>query len=83
MREEMHGPYPHRGPDEGYLMGARNVKPENGGGDRIVTLPKHWMFRGTGMKQGDRIPGLVGWECHGDPPADIPGLEIVGVESAL
>ncbi len=29
------------------------------------------------MKQGDRIPGLIGWEYHGDPPADIPGLEVV------
>ena len=28
------------------------------------------------MKQGDGIPGLVGWEWHGDP-ADLPGLEIV------
>ncbi len=28
------------------------------------------------MKDGDGIPGLVGWEWHGDP-ADIPGLEVV------
>jgi hypothetical protein len=28
------------------------------------------------MKEGDGIPGLVGWEWHGDP-AEIPGLEIV------
>ena len=28
------------------------------------------------MKAGDRIPGLIGWEWHGDP-APIPGLEIV------
>ena len=26
------------------------------------------MFEGTGVKRGDRIPGLVGWEYHGDPP---------------
>ena len=25
------------------------------------------------MKKGDRIPGLIGWEYHGDPPADIAG----------
>ena len=29
------------------------------------------------MKQGDRVPGLIGWEFHGDPPRDLPGLEIV------
>lgn len=28
------------------------------------------------MKRGEGIPGLVGWEWHGDPAA-IPGLEIV------
>ena len=33
------------------------------------------------MKKGDRIPGLVGWEYHGDP-ADIPGLEVVAEGTA-
>jgi hypothetical protein len=28
------------------------------------------------MKAGDKIPGLVGWESHGDP-AKIPGLEVI------
>ena len=82
-RERDHGPFPERGPDEGYLMGARNVEPVNGGGDWIVTKPEHWMFEGTGMKAGEHIPGLVGWEYHGDPPADIPGLEVVGSGTAL
>jgi len=82
-REKTHGPFPHRGPDEGYLIGARNVEPVNGGGDWICTKPNHWIFEGTGMKYGDRIPGLVGWEYHGDPPKDIPGLEIVGEGTAL
>ena len=37
---------------------------------------EHWLFAGTGMKDGDGVPGLVGWEWHGDP-ADIAGLEVV------
>ena len=82
-REKVNGPFPHRGPDEGYLIGARNVEPVNGGGDWICVKPDHWIFAGTGMKAGDRIPGLVGWEYHGDPPTDIPGLEIVGEGTAL
>ena len=82
-REKDHGPFPHRGPDEGYLMGSRNIEPVNGGGDWICTKPEHWMFEGTGMKKGDRIPGLIGWEYHGDPPKDIPGLEIVAEGTAL
>jgi hypothetical protein len=77
MAEKAHGPFPERGPDEGYLMGVRNVNPVNGGGDWIVVKPDHWIFAGTGMKRGDRIPGLIGWEYHGDPPSDIPGLEVV------
>ena len=67
---------PEDGPNEATLIGARTVIPFNGSGDWIVTKPEHWMFAGTGMKRGDRIPGLVGWEHHGDP-ADIPGLEVV------
>ncbi|MCP5550111.1 MAG: hypothetical protein H7A53_04375 [Akkermansiaceae bacterium] len=82
-RERDEGPFPHRGPDEGYLMGARNVDPVNGGGDWVCELPEHWLFEGTGMKKGDRIPGLIGWEYHGDPPKDIPGLEVVGAGTAL
>ncbi|MEQ8789957.1 MAG: hypothetical protein RIC55_26920 [Pirellulaceae bacterium] len=81
-RHRDHGPFPHRGPDEGYLIGARNVDPVNGGGDWTVTQPNHWIFAGTGMKKGDTIPGLVGWEYHGDPP-EIPGLEVVAQGTAL
>lgn len=69
------------GPDEGLIMGARNVSPVNGGADWIVTKPEHWMFAGTGMKKGDRIPGLVGWEYHG-APAELPGLEVVAEGTA-
>ncbi len=76
-REKEHGPFPEHGPDEGLLLGARNVEPVNGGGDWIVLKPDHWIFAGTGMKRGDRIPGLIGWEYHGDP-ASLPGLEVVG-----
>lgn len=83
LREEQHGPFPYRGPDEGYLIGARNVEPVNGGGDWICTNPDHWLYAETGMKQGDRIPGLIGWEYHGDPPSDLRGLEVVAEGTAL
>lgn len=75
-------PFPITGPNEALLMGARSPYPFNGGDDWIVTRPDNWMFTGTGMKKGDRIPGLVGWEFHGDP-ANIPGLEIVAEGVAL
>jgi hypothetical protein len=65
-----------QGPDQAALIGARDVYPYSGGGDWTCTKPRHWLFAGTGMKEGDSIPGLVGWEWHGQP-ADLPGLEVV------
>jgi hypothetical protein len=66
----------HNGPNEATLIGARSTFPVTGGADWICVKEKHWLFTGTGMKNGDSIPGLVGWEWHGDP-ADIAGLEVV------
>jgi hypothetical protein len=75
-------PFPKTAPDESLLMGAATPYPFNGGGDWIVKKPDHWMFTGTGMKTGDSVAGLVGWEFHGGP-ADIPGLEVVAEGDAL
>jgi hypothetical protein len=69
--------FPYQSPAEGLLIGARsNVPPCTGGADWICSLPEHWLYHGTGMKKNETIPGLIGWEFHGDPPP-IPGLEIV------
>lgn len=76
------GPFPMEGPDEREIIGARTIIPFNGAGDWIVSDASHWIFDGTGMKNGDGIPGLVGWEFHGEP-ADIPGLKIVAEGDAL
>lgn len=70
------GPFPMEGPNEATLIGARTISPYNGSGDWIVADPDSWIFENTGMKKGDAIPGLVGWEFHGDP-APIPGLTVV------
>jgi hypothetical protein len=67
---------PQSAPSEALLLGAQTMSPFNGSGDWVVTMPDHWIFAGTRMKKGDRIPGLVGWEHHGSPAA-IPGLEVV------
>jgi hypothetical protein len=37
--------------------------------DWTCVRPDHWAFAGTGMKKGDSIPELVGWEYHGPPLA--------------
>jgi hypothetical protein len=67
---------PHSSPSSSELVGARNLSPFTGGADWICALPEHWLFAGTGMQFGEGIPGLVGWEWHGDP-AKIAGLEVV------
>lgn len=64
-------------PDERNIMGVRSVVPFNGGGDWTCRDAAHWLFRGTGMKNGDSIPGLVGWEHHGEPDPDREGMEVV------
>jgi len=69
-------PFPYQSPPEQLLMGARNVPPCTGGADWICSAPEHWIYAGTGMHRGDAIPGLIGWEFHGDP-APIPGLAVV------
>lgn len=66
----------HERPYGNELMGAHTTGPVIGGADWVCAKPDHWVFAGTGMKWGEGIPGLVGWEWHGDP-AKIPGLEIV------
>ncbi len=82
VEEKWMADLPDDGPNEATLIGARTVIPFNGSGDWICTKPDHWVFAGTGMKKGDRIRGLVGWEHHGDP-AKIPGLEVVAAGKTL
>ncbi len=66
----------HKRPYANEIIGAHSTGPVTGGADWICTAPDHWIYAGTGMQAGDRIPGLIGWEWHGDP-AEIPGLEVV------
>lgn len=66
----------HEPPYANELMGAHSCGPVTGGADWVCTKPEHWIYEGTNMKLGERIPGLIGWEYHGDP-ATIAGLEIV------
>ena len=70
------GKWKQHGPDPALLMGARTTSPANGSADWTCVNEKHWLFEGTGMKNGDSIKGLVGWEHHGHP-ASIQGLEVL------
>ncbi|MDP3000123.1 MAG: hypothetical protein Q8N47_21750, partial [Bryobacterales bacterium] len=52
-----------------------------GYGDWIVTNPGHWIYEGTGLKKGDAVRGVIGWEYHGPPLAQIAGLEVLAASS--
>lgn len=68
-------------PDERNLMGASSYGV--GLGDWTVVKPEHWLFAGTGLAKGDRIPQLVGWEFHGPPLRDDPTLEVLATDKVL
>lgn len=65
------------GPSQALLVGGRTSYPGNGTGNWVVTNEKHWLFEGTGLKNGDSFRGLVGWEFQSFPPDNVPGLEVV------
>jgi hypothetical protein len=48
-----------------------------GAADWTCRAPDHWVFEGTGMKDGDSIPNLVGWEFHGPPMREDPSLVVL------
>ena len=68
-------------PNAASLMGGHHAG--IGGGDWICTKPEHWLYKGTNMKKGDKIQGLVGWEWHGHPARELPGFEIVATSNAV
>lgn len=75
------------GPDGALLMGGRLDREGSGrglgAGDWTCAMPDHWLFAGTGMKKGDSINGLLGWEWHGAPKMDLPGMNVVAEGDAL
>jgi hypothetical protein len=61
--------------DEEKLLGAKSYGV--GLGDWTCVAPEHWLFKGTGMKKGDHIKDLVGWEYHGFPLGNQPGIKVL------
>ena len=60
---------------EHQLMGASSHGV--GFADWTADQPEHWAFEGTNMKKGDRVAELVGWEYHGLPLGQHPGLVVL------
>jgi hypothetical protein len=67
--------------DEDTLMGVKTYG--FAFGDWVVTKADSWIYERTGVKNGDYIPGLVGFEFHGTPRTLIRGLEVVASSELL
>ncbi|MEO5599827.1 MAG: N,N-dimethylformamidase beta subunit family domain-containing protein [Cyclobacteriaceae bacterium] len=63
--------------DEDELMG--NSSYGVGYADIIVQNADHWIYEGTGVKNGDLLEDLVGWEYHGYPLKRDSSLTVLGI----
>jgi hypothetical protein len=66
--------------DEEKLMGLSSYGV--GYGDWVVKNSGHWIYEGTDLMTGDKIPAIIGWEYHGPPTPKTYGLEVIA-ESSL
>lgn len=62
---------------EADLMGVANGFAVVGDDDWRCADAGHWLFAGTGMRHGDAIRNLVGWETHSVRSRRIPNLRVV------
>jgi hypothetical protein len=56
------------------LVGSGSGSGIIGGGDWVIRDADHWIFKDTGLRNGDRIEGIVGWEYHNAASENIPNL---------
>ena len=63
--------------NEDELMG--NSSYGVGYGDIALKKTDHWIFEGTGIKEGDTLKDLVGWEYHGYPLKKDSTLVVLGI----
>jgi len=62
--------------NEQELMGASSHGV--GYSDFVCRETEHWVYEGTGLKDGDIIEALVGWEYHGYPLKNDTSLVVLG-----
>jgi hypothetical protein len=52
-----------------------------GYGSFICTAPDNWVYANTGMKKGDSIANIIGWEYNGRPLSDKHKVEVLAESS--
>jgi hypothetical protein len=70
---------------EGALIGVMTERTNTVDKDIVVTNASHWVFAGTGLKNGDKLPGLLGYEVDSrlNAPADTITLASSPTEPGL
>lgn len=53
--------YPVNNPEESFIGVMYDGNPVDG--DIIITNPQHWVMAGTNLQEGDRLPGILGYEA--------------------
>ncbi len=51
--------------------------------DLVVNDPNHWIFAGTGVAAGQRLPGLLGYEVDSTNRFSPPGIQVACVSPYL
>ena len=63
---------------EAALLGGMYLEGEEAvDGNLVVVNSSHWMMNGTGLKQGDVLPGLLGYEVDGEDSTSPPNRVVL------
>lgn len=70
---------PQNRPENRFLGVISNGDSVSTGVDWVVQNASHWLYAGTGLKDGDRIPGIVGfeWDSYLNTGEEPPGLVVL------
>jgi hypothetical protein len=52
-------------------------------GDIVISNASHWVFESTGLQNGSRLTGLLGYEVDGVSSSPPPGTEILATSTAV
>ena len=51
--------------------------------DIVISNASHWVFKNTGLKNGSKLIGLLGYEVDGAIENEPPGIQILATSPAI
>ncbi|MFX0558415.1 N,N-dimethylformamidase beta subunit family domain-containing protein [Maribacter sp. CXY002] len=67
---------------EASLLGVQYVN-DPVTGDITVSNEKHWVFKNTGLKNGDKLKGLLGYESDALHPSSPKNIEVLATSNSI